>query len=66
MVSRYFYRFRQTHPSPPGSWVSCGPFETYEQAVADRKRSKEWDCELSHVFASATKKDAEKVLAGWS
>lgn len=59
--SSYFYKFRQTSPKPPGAWVLCGPFESYEAAKADRQNSKQWDCELTSVFSASSKADAEAM-----
>lgn len=61
-MSKYYYGFRQTFPRPPGRWVSCGPFDTYDLAMSDRRRSKQWDCELTEVFEAASQQDAQGRL----
>jgi hypothetical protein len=56
---KFFYKFRQTSPTPAGRWVVCGPFDTREAAEIDRRRSKAWDCELTTPFAAISKEVAE-------
>lgn len=61
MGEKYFFKFRQTSPKPPGQWVVCGPFENYQTAKSERENSKAWDCEVSNVFTAASKEAAEEV-----
>ena len=58
--TKYWYKFRQVVPQPPGQWVVCGPFETYEEAKKARTASKAYDSEVSVPFTAATTEDAEK------
>lgn len=57
---QYFFKFRQTKPSPPGQWITCGPFDTYEQGKAERDKSKAWDAEVGNVFSAASIEEAKK------
>ena len=63
-ASKWYYWFRQTTPKPPGGWVLCGPFETYEVAKRDREISKAWDAELSVPFSASSQEEAEKKAQG--
>jgi hypothetical protein len=58
-MTKYFFKFRQTSTKPPGQWVVCGPFDSYETAMADHQLSRAWDCQLSPVFPAASKHEAE-------
>lgn len=57
---QWWFWFRQVIPQPPGQWVLCGPYATYEKADRERTRSKAWDAEVSVHFAATTKEEAEK------
>lgn len=58
-MTLYYYGFRQTRPAPPGRWVLCGPFDSYDLAMSNRTNSKAWDCDLSVVFGADTRAEAE-------
>jgi hypothetical protein len=58
----YYFKFRQTSPSPASQWVLCGPYNSRKEAEAERRRSKAWDCELSIVFSASSKEEAERFV----
>jgi hypothetical protein len=57
---KYWYKFRQTSPRPPGQWIVCGPYDSCEAAAVAREKSKAWDCEVGNVFPAASKEEAEQ------
>jgi hypothetical protein len=57
----WYFAFRQTSPTPPGQWIACGPYDSYEQASEERRRAKNWDCEVSVPFSAASKEEAEGI-----
>lgn len=59
-TTKWYYWFRQTTPKPPGGWVLCGPFETYERAKRDRDNSKAWDAELGTSFSVSNEEAGAK------
>lgn len=62
---KYFFGFRQIIPQPAGRWVAVGPFDTDEQAMAARAKSKAWDAEVSTPFAATSKEEAQEKCAKW-
>ena len=58
---KWWFGFRQTSPPPPAQGIPVGPFETYEQALEERQRSKAWDCDVSTPFVAKTKEEALKL-----
>jgi hypothetical protein len=60
---RWYFAFRQTVPRPPGKWIACGPYDSYQQALDERRRTKQWDCEVSIPYSAASKKDADEIAA---
>lgn len=56
----WYFCFRQTRPSPPGSWIAEGPYNTYEEAKAAREAAKAWDAEVSTPFRAYTKEEAQE------
>ncbi|MFG1270787.1 hypothetical protein V5F40_22815 [Xanthobacter sp. DSM 14520] len=61
MAGQLFFKFRQTSPPPPGKWVTCGPFDTYDQATAERNRSYAWDAEVGPVFSASSLEEAQSL-----
>ncbi len=59
---KFYFGFKQTKPAPPGVWVLCGPFDTYDEAMSDRQNSLAWDCELSIPFYATSRGIAEAML----
>jgi hypothetical protein len=57
---QYYFKFRQIIPRPPGSWVVCGPYNTYDEAKRARETAKAWDAEVSIPFSASSKEEAEK------
>jgi hypothetical protein len=57
----WYFAFRQTSPKPPGQWIACGPYNSYEKASEERSQSKAWDCEVSVPYAAASKEEAEEI-----
>jgi len=60
---RWYFAFRQTIPGPSGQWIACGPYDSYEQALEERRRAKHWDCEVSTPYSATSKKDADEIAA---
>lgn len=60
--TNYYFGFRQTKPGPPGHWVACGPYDTYDQAMSARDNSKAWDCEVTVPFVANSKEEAENKI----
>ncbi|MHC2627252.1 hypothetical protein ACVIW2_009339 [Bradyrhizobium huanghuaihaiense] len=56
---KYFFCFRQIIPAPPGGWVVAGPFDTYEQAKAEREKAKAWDAHVTTPFVAKDKVEAQ-------
>ncbi len=63
--TRFYFCFRQIIPRPPGAWVLRGPYETYEQAMNARQRSKAWDADVGTPFSADSTPEAEKKCANW-
>ncbi|RVD58848.1 hypothetical protein EN866_19590 [Mesorhizobium sp. M2D.F.Ca.ET.223.01.1.1] len=59
MDIKWYFKFRQIRPRPPGQWVLCGPYETLEKAKAERANSKAWDAEVSVPFGASSREEAE-------
>jgi len=57
---KWWFGFRQTIPKPPGQAIAYGPYESYDKAKTERKRSKARDCEVSIPFAASSKDEAEE------
>jgi len=38
MKEKYWFGFRQIIPQPPGKWVICGPYSSYEKAMKEREQ----------------------------
>jgi len=55
----WYFAFRQTSPCPPGQWIACGPYDSYEKALEERSRAKAWDCEVSVPYSAVSKEVAE-------
>ena len=60
MVNKYWFGFRQIFPEPPGQWIVCGPYSSYEEAMKEREKSKAWDCEVTAVFSANDEREAQK------
>lgn len=58
--AKWWFGFRQTIPKPPGQAIACGPYESYDKAKAERKRTKASDCEVSIPFTASSKDEAEE------
>ncbi|MDR6305923.1 hypothetical protein GGQ85_003649 [Nitrobacter vulgaris] len=57
---KWFFAFRQISSGSPGGWVLQGPFDTYDQAMAARQRSKNaYDAEVSSPFAARSRDEAQ-------
>lgn len=54
----YYFKFRQISPQPPAAWILCGPFATYDAALANYNSSKQWDCEVTPPFAASSADEA--------
>ena len=58
---KYYFRFRQIIPKPPGQAIACGPYDTLKEALAARDSEKHnYDCEVSIPFTAPTKEEADK------
>ncbi|GAB6075124.1 hypothetical protein [Desulfurobacterium crinifex] len=62
MERKYWFGFRQTHPPPPGEWVPCGPYSSYEEAMRERNKAKAWDSQVTAVFTASNKEEAKEKL----
>jgi hypothetical protein len=62
MIANWYFKFRQTKPSPPGQWIVCGPYDSYEKAKSEREKSKAYDGGVSNVFRACSKEEAENVI----
>ena len=59
----FWFKFRQVIPRPPGNWVLCGPYRSYDEAKQKRQIEKaRADAEVSIVFSAASKDDAERLV----
>lgn len=56
---RYYYGFRQTTPKPPTQWILCGGERSHDEMKAEHANSNVWDCELSPLFASPSREEAQ-------
>lgn len=59
--AKWWFKFRQIIPRPPGGWVVCGPYSTYEEAKRARESAKAYDAEVTVPFSAASKDEAETV-----
>lgn len=57
---KYYFKFRQTSPRPPGAWTLCGPFANYDEAKTNYNNSKQWDCEVTPPFSATSADEAAK------
>lgn len=63
MKEKYWFGFRQIIPQPPGKWVICGPYSSYEKAMKEREQeNKAQDAEVTEVFIANDEKEAKKRL----
>ena len=58
----YYLGFRQTHLQPPGQWVLCGPYKTYEEAENYGKGINAWDSQITVPFLASSEQDAKSRL----
>lgn len=56
---KYYFCFRQISGGSAGRWVVVGPFDTSDQALAERQRSKAVDAEVSMYFVASSKAEAQ-------
>ncbi|WP_426435617.1 hypothetical protein [Bradyrhizobium genosp. P] len=56
---KYFFCFRQIIPAPPGRWVVVGPFDTCEQAKAERDKAKARDAHVTAPFVAKDKVESQ-------
>jgi hypothetical protein len=66
LKGKYWFGFRQTYPTPPGSVVVCGPYDSYEEAKIEREKAKAWDCSVSIPFTANSKEEAFKIAEKWT
>jgi len=57
---QWYFAFRQIVPHPPGHWVPCGPYSSYEETKMEREKSKAFDAEVSVPFVANNIEDARK------
>ena len=59
----YWYGFRhRTSNGNLGEWVLCGPFNSKDDAKADRKNSKAIDCYVGAPFSAASEEEARQKV----
>ena len=65
--TKWWFAFRQSVPSPPGTGIAIGPFDSHREVVEGRQRTKAWDCDVSEPFQAESKEEAEKrAERAWS
>lgn len=60
MKRKYWFGFRQIHPSSLGKWVPCGPYSSYEEAMKERNEAKVLDSQVTTVFVASNKEEVKE------
>jgi hypothetical protein len=63
----YWYGFRVIKPSPPGSWVVFGPYESRDDALRAYDKTKlDRDGQVSPPFSAEDKAEAERKVEAFN
>jgi hypothetical protein len=59
---KWFFSFRQNVPGPAGALIAQGPFDTYEQAMAELEKALASNAEVSTPFSATTQVEAQEMI----
>lgn len=52
--TKYWFGCRQINPEPPGKAITCGPYNSREEAIRERDRARAWNFRITVVFVADT------------
>lgn len=58
---KWYYCARDPRGTRPGAWIVNGPYATYEEAMAEREKSKAFGLEVTVPFRAGNRAEAETI-----